>query len=1054
MLEGDSGYRVASVTVDGVLQSLTDDEKNLGYTVALNNIQGDHDIVAYFESSEDLYALPVSGDGFWTITGPHSYVSGNGAYGSNSLKLKPWLLQENIPPVLTHTSTYAAGPLSFCYSLLSHDGTLEVSIDGEVVFTSHGHQEWQRCSIEVPEGYHTLKWEYKHRGPSPEANEGAWIDEIQLPVPGPPVAYDQSIGVEKNQSQGILLKAFDAQGDYLSYTILEQPLHGTLSGDAPDLTYTPNPDYIGSDQITFRVNNSSQSSLTATVDISVLELDGGLELYWSFDGGGNSVTAVDLSGNGNDGTINGGASRVPGIFGDAISLDGSDDYVIKDIAQTRYPAYTVSFWAKAADLNYAANVGLFSNNSGGNDFQVDIEDRWYNSYQFNSGTTTERIVEFDSDTSWHHISIVCDGAETRCYWDGVQQVTVGALGRDFGEFVLGTNRGHNKFFQGLLDELRVYSRALNDQEITALSSKPAAARYMLTVNNGDGDGMRGVGVTTQIKANAPASNKVFYRWGGDYEYLEDRDAPVTTVTMPNKSITVTASYKNLYTLTVNDGVGSGSYTSGTAVSVQAVAPGAGYAFTGWTGDVGLLADPSSESTTLTMPARAASVTASFQNLNTDAVLLNDFGPNIDLGPGFVQMDNLNLSAEVNPNNTDGSSGLISFTRSAGNPVVGICSTAAIDLSDEDGFKVVWKVKNTVDAISPVYNGLFFGVQGVRGMMNDSTSLWNNVPSFGVSLYASGGDFSNAFDVVYCNGSSKGTVYQAAAPTKVSIADGFTIELTVNSDATWTVSTTGLSSEVNANGTLEGTGLSYYSLAKNIYSSSALQTISGSSQWIQFESVSIVPINSQTNEEHVLTVVSGSGSGTYAEGTLVSLTADAAAEGYQFAGWSSSAGAFVDTQAFTTSYTMPAVDAIVTANYVPVTASAHYEDWITEQSLEGESGDLLADPDGDGVNNLLEYAFNLDPMNADAGTSATTSQLAEVEGEDKLEASFFIRSDAAERGILYEAQQSSGLGVEGSTWQACSDVSVEAFDASLDRIRVRINRDVSRRFIRLQVSLSE
>ena len=47
------------------------------------------------------------------------------------------------------------------------------------------------------------------------------------------------------------------------------PTHGTLSGSAPNLTYIPNAGYIGPDAFTFRANDSTTNSNTATVSITV-----------------------------------------------------------------------------------------------------------------------------------------------------------------------------------------------------------------------------------------------------------------------------------------------------------------------------------------------------------------------------------------------------------------------------------------------------------------------------------------------------------------------------------------------------------------------------------------------------------------------------------------------------------------------------------------------------------------------------------------------------------------------------------------------------------------
>ena len=48
-----------------------------------------------------------------------------------------------------------------------------------------------------------------------------------------------------------------------------QPLSGTLSGNAPNLVYTPNADFVGNDSFTFKVNDGTADSTTVMVEITV-----------------------------------------------------------------------------------------------------------------------------------------------------------------------------------------------------------------------------------------------------------------------------------------------------------------------------------------------------------------------------------------------------------------------------------------------------------------------------------------------------------------------------------------------------------------------------------------------------------------------------------------------------------------------------------------------------------------------------------------------------------------------------------------------------------------
>ena len=103
----------------------------------------------------------------------------------------------------------------------------------------------------------------------------------------PPVAHDQSVETLEDEPVDITLTADDPDGilgfdfnglDILTYQIVEAPQHGTLTLVSSDnatttLTYTPDPDYYGTDQFVFVANDGVDDSEPATVDIEVMYVD-------------------------------------------------------------------------------------------------------------------------------------------------------------------------------------------------------------------------------------------------------------------------------------------------------------------------------------------------------------------------------------------------------------------------------------------------------------------------------------------------------------------------------------------------------------------------------------------------------------------------------------------------------------------------------------------------------------------------------------------------------------------------------------------------------------
>ena len=93
------------------------------------------------------------------------------------------------------------------------------------------------------------------------------------PVPDAPVATAQAVAATEDVPRAITLAGSDADGDALTYAVTAGPTHGTLSGTAPALTYTPAANYNGSDAITFTVSDGDLTSSPVTVPITVAAVD-------------------------------------------------------------------------------------------------------------------------------------------------------------------------------------------------------------------------------------------------------------------------------------------------------------------------------------------------------------------------------------------------------------------------------------------------------------------------------------------------------------------------------------------------------------------------------------------------------------------------------------------------------------------------------------------------------------------------------------------------------------------------------------------------------------
>ena len=89
----------------------------------------------------------------------------------------------------------------------------------------------------------------------------------------PPVAEPHSVTTTEDTLVEIRLMGSDPDLDPLAYSTITEPSHGSLIGTEPNLIYTPNPNFYGSDSFTFKVNDGTADSALATVSITVSSIN-------------------------------------------------------------------------------------------------------------------------------------------------------------------------------------------------------------------------------------------------------------------------------------------------------------------------------------------------------------------------------------------------------------------------------------------------------------------------------------------------------------------------------------------------------------------------------------------------------------------------------------------------------------------------------------------------------------------------------------------------------------------------------------------------------------
>ncbi|MCE7988580.1 MAG: tandem-95 repeat protein [Caldilinea sp. CFX5] len=85
-----------------------------------------------------------------------------------------------------------------------------------------------------------------------------------------PVIVTQPISTTRNNNAAVVLAATDVESDTITYTVVASPTYGSLSGEIPNLTYTPNADFVGEDNFQFRASDAHGAASVAAIAITVL----------------------------------------------------------------------------------------------------------------------------------------------------------------------------------------------------------------------------------------------------------------------------------------------------------------------------------------------------------------------------------------------------------------------------------------------------------------------------------------------------------------------------------------------------------------------------------------------------------------------------------------------------------------------------------------------------------------------------------------------------------------------------------------------------------------
>ncbi len=199
----------------------------------------------------------------------------------------------------------------------------------------------------------------------------------------------------------------------------------------------------------------------------------GLIAAYAFDAGSGTAVA-DTSGNLNNGTLANGTWSAAGKYGGAIQFNGTSTWVAVPNATSLNPTagVTMEAWVNPSALTGWRTV-MFKEQTGNLTYGVyaNTSSSRPNAQVFVAGS--DRNVNGTAQVAanvWTHLAATYDGANIRLYVNGTQAATVaqtGAITTSTGVLHIGGNAVWSEWFQGLIDEVRIYNRALSATEIQA-----------------------------------------------------------------------------------------------------------------------------------------------------------------------------------------------------------------------------------------------------------------------------------------------------------------------------------------------------------------------------------------------------------------------------------------------------------------------------------------------------------------------------------------------------------------------------------------------------------
>ncbi len=240
------------------------------------------------------------------------------------------------------------------------------------------------------------------------------------------------------------------------------------------LTGSPGLGDLGQNSFTVRVTDSSAAYDDATLNITVLGI--GLKTHYKFENNANDSIGS------NHGTVTGTVTYPAGKIGQAIDLDGTEDYVTLPAGLVNTDDITISAWVNWDGGGIWQRIFDFGN--GTSQYMFLSPSSYSNTLRFaitTAGNGAEQRLDTTQLTAgqWVHVAVTLDGDVGKLYVGGQLKNTNSSMSLNPSDFnpalnYIGDSQwSDDPLFDGSIDDFRIYNYALSPDDIAMLADGAA-----------------------------------------------------------------------------------------------------------------------------------------------------------------------------------------------------------------------------------------------------------------------------------------------------------------------------------------------------------------------------------------------------------------------------------------------------------------------------------------------------------------------------------------------------------------------------------------------------